>query len=452
MGFTVEDITMDLALSLSIGKDVNIPINFDDVPDWDASSGSRFVTTLLNNLDIGFTIDLANYTNDVVNLHGQTKYEYIDDYKMYTRIIIEKVTASSGKKLTGVKGTPVAPQGSFVVTLAHINKAMYNDNQSSNASMKPLVYIVLDHRRTSGQLMLAICSGLVNFVVDIGDTVGIQYIDLDLVGMLGPVIDNLFKSIDDTLGNMSNVAQASVDGEPMALEETTTTEEPTGINKVFADLDVVKLLGEKGIMLNLRANGTFNVTIEFDPYLINKLLDDIMGYVFAKGTGHESIINLKEMAPDMFSKSYLDLITWTRETYGANGKSNTLWGDLQANLTDMLKDIVASQISGISWLLTDTLLNSVYSQVRNIVSGLLPFAVWNTATLEVNVVDATISTIHFRGKCERRRYGRLLYGDIYLQLFKERGRVYCRRRQQRHCDVGGYTDKRNIYALYLHVV
>ena len=62
-------------------------------------------------------------------------------------------------------------------------------------------------------------------------------------------------------------------------------------------------------MLNLRANGTFSVTIEFNPYLINKLLDDIMGYVFAKGTGHESIINLKEMAPDMFSKSYLDMIT-----------------------------------------------------------------------------------------------------------------------------------------------
>ncbi|MDE6473657.1 MAG: hypothetical protein K2L70_00965 [Clostridia bacterium] len=395
LGFTVEDITMDMSLSLSIGKEVTIPINFDDVPDWDASSGRDFARTLLNNLDIGFTIDLANYTNDVVNLHGQTKYGFIDDYKMYTRIIIEKVTSSSGKKLTGVKGTPVAAQGSFVVTLAHINKAMYNDNKSTAANMKPLVYIVLDHRKTSGQLMLAICSGLVEFVVDIGDTVGIQYINLDLLGMLGPVIDNLFSTIDGALDGLNNQT-----AEAVALNDGVATQEgePTGLNKVFADLDIIKLLGEKGIMLNLRANGTFNVTIEFDPYLINKLLDDIMGYVFAKGTGHESIINLKEMAPDMFSKSYLDMITWTRETYGANGKSNTLWGDLQANLTDMLKDIVASQISGVSWLLTDTLLNGVYSQVRNIVSGLLPFAVWNTATLEVNIVDATISNIHFRGQ------------------------------------------------------
>ncbi len=94
---------MHLSLSLSLGKEVTIPINFDDVPDWDASSGRDFARTLLNNLDIGFTIDLANYTNDVVNLHGQTKYGFIDDYKMYTRIIIEKVTASSGKRLNGVK-------------------------------------------------------------------------------------------------------------------------------------------------------------------------------------------------------------------------------------------------------------------------------------------------------------------------------------------------------------
>ncbi len=395
LGFTVEDITMDLSLSLSLGKEVTIPINFDDVPDWDASSGRDFARTLLNNLDIGFTIDLANYTNDVVNLHGQTKYGFIDDYKMYTRIIIEKVTASSGKRLNGVKNNPVAAQGSFVVTLAHINKAMYNDNKSTDASIKPLVYIVLDHRKTSGQLMLAICSGLVEFVVDIGDTVGQQYIDLDLLGMLGPVIDDLFSTIDGALDGLNN---QSAETAALSDDVATQEEEPTGINKVFADLDVIKLLGEKGIMLNLRANGTFNVTIEFNPYLINKLLDDIMGYVFAKGTGHESIINLKEMAPDMFSKSYLDMITWTRETYGANGKSNTLWGDLQANLTDMLKDIVSGFVPGVSWMLTDVLLNGVYSQIRNIVSGLLPFAVWNTATLEVNIVDATISNIHFRGQ------------------------------------------------------
>ena len=41
---------------------------------------------------------------------------------MYTRVIIEKVQSSSGKKLVGVKGTPTVPQGSFVVTLAHITK------------------------------------------------------------------------------------------------------------------------------------------------------------------------------------------------------------------------------------------------------------------------------------------------------------------------------------------
>ncbi len=120
---------------------------------------------------------------------------------------------------------------------------MYNDNKSTDASIKPLVYIVLDHRKTSGQLMLAICSGLVEFVVDIGDTVGQQYIDLDLLGMLGPVIDDLFSTIDGALDGLNN---QSAETAALSDDVATQEEEPTGINKVFADLDVIKLLGEKG--------------------------------------------------------------------------------------------------------------------------------------------------------------------------------------------------------------
>ena len=70
LGIKVEDIEIDAKLSLSVGKDVNISVNFDEVPDWDATSGKTFATTLLNNLDIGFTIDLANYTNDTVDLQN----------------------------------------------------------------------------------------------------------------------------------------------------------------------------------------------------------------------------------------------------------------------------------------------------------------------------------------------------------------------------------------------
>lgn len=400
LGIKVEDIEMDAKLSLSVGKDVTIPVNFDEVPDWDATSGKTFATTLLNNLDIGFTIDLANYTNDTVDL--QNTLGGTDNYKMFTRIIIEKITNPAGKKLTGTAHSVTAPEGSFLITLAHINRAMYDDNQSASASAKPMVYIVLDHRKASGQLQVVLCSNLISVLgIDIGDKINPINADLDLVGMLAPMIDDLLKSIDGAIDGMGEQltggAQSASQDAPMALAGDQPSE-PTGIEKVFADLDIIKLLGKDGIMLNLRANGTFNVTIEFDPYIINKLIDDIMGWVFAKGTGHTSLINLAEMAPDMFKQDYLSMITWTREEYGADKKRNTLWGDLMDVLPDLAKDALRSIIGGFADMIADGTIQGIASQLRPIISGLLPFAVWNTATLEVNIVDATIANIHFKGQ------------------------------------------------------
>ncbi|MDE6361463.1 MAG: hypothetical protein K2L53_00630 [Clostridia bacterium] len=429
MGFTVEDITMDLALSLSLGKDVNIPIDFDDVPDWDASSGEKFVTTLLNNLDIGFTIDLANYTGDTVNLeNANNKDSVTDNYRSYTRIIIEKVLASGGKKLQDVADGSIAPQGSFLVTLAHINKAMYDDNQSPSKQVTPLVYVVLDHRKTSGQLSLALTSKILTVgPVNVGDTVGTQHIDLPIVSMLAPVIDNLFKSIDGALDGMNNQTNGA-NSDAMALDSgvATQADEPTGLDKVFAELDIIKLLGEKGIMLNLRANGTFNVTINFDPYLINKLIDDIMSHVFAKNTGHGSIVDLSSMAPTMFDQDYLGMITWTREISGEQGKSNTFWCDFRDIIMPMLQSIMkgvgygslSGVVGGLSGILGD-----VYYQVRQILSALLPFAVWNTATLEVNIVDATISNIHFLGEDEGK--------DIHYDNDESKGVAYSKSKDAR---------------------
>ncbi|MDE6372574.1 MAG: hypothetical protein K2L61_03410, partial [Clostridia bacterium] len=437
LGFTVEDITMDLSLSLSLGKEVIIPINFDDVPDWDASNGNRFATTLLNNLDIGFTIDLANYTGDTVNLEQSNSGDTVtDNNRMFTRIIIEKVTASSGKRLKDVKNSLVAPQGTFVVTLAHINKAMYDDNQSASAEEKPLVYIVLDHRKTSGQLMLVLTTNLLTIgVFNLGNLMDPQYINLDIVGeVLGPVLDNLIKSIDGTLNGMTNKTE-----EAMALDDgiSPQAEEPSGLNKVFAELDIIKLLGEKGIMLNLRANGTFNVTINFDTYLINKLIDDVMSHVFAKNTGHSSIVDLSSMAPDMFDKDYLGMVTWTRETFGSQGKSNTFWGDFREIIVPMLQCLlrgigqgpVATFLGGLGPALGD-----VFYQVRQILSGILPFAVWNTATLEVNVVDATISNIHFIGEDTDE--------DIYYDNDSSKGVAYSKDKDAR---VNGYFTEIFIY-------
>ncbi|MDE7348413.1 MAG: hypothetical protein K2N53_01995, partial [Clostridia bacterium] len=248
-----------------------------------------------------------------------------------------------------------------------------------------------------------------------------------IVSMLAPVIDNLFKSIDGALDGMNNQTNGA-NSDTMALDSgvATQADEPTGLDKVFAELDIIKLLGEKGIMLNLRANGTFNVTINFDPYLINKLIDDIMSHVFAKNTGHGSIVDLSSMAPTMFDQDYLGMITWTREISGEQGRSNTFWGDFREIIMPMLQSIMkgvgygslSGVVGGLSGLLGD-----VYYQVRQILSALLPFAVWNTATLEVNIVDATISNIHFLGEDEGK--------DIHYDNDESKGVAYSKSKDAR---------------------
>lgn len=399
----VEDISAQVNMQLAIGESPVVNIDYDAIPDWDASNGETFTKALLDNLNIGFTLDIANFTGDTEVTKGSNQ-------AMYTRVIIEKLQTS--KTLTNLANTVTVPKGCFLVTLAQIDSTRYEN--SNKGTMTPLIYVILDYTKPSQQMTLHICSGVINLVVDIGNTIGALSFDLDLVGMLSGTFDNLFAQIDGALdgigsgdgsgdggsgdGSGDGGSEVPPTGEGTTGDGTqsgdeTTATEPSPFDEIFANLDIVALLGG-GINASLLSNGNFGVTVEFDPYLINKLLDDMLSLVF----GPKTILNLAELAPDMFSDNYLAYVNWTRELKGEVNDGVSFWGTLSKQVVPILRDLVSSL--GYGWvapLITNALIGGVLGQVRNITAGILPFAVFNELTVNVEVADATIANISIDG-------------------------------------------------------
>lgn len=390
----VEDISAQVNMQLAIGESPVVNIDYDAIPDWDASNGETFTKALLDNLNIGFTLDIANFTGDTEVTKGSNQ-------AMYTRVIIEKLQTS--KTLTNLANTVTVPKGCFLITLAQIDSTRYEN--SNKGTMTPLIYVILDYTKPSKQMTLHICSGVINLVVDIGNTIGALSFDLDLVGMLSGTFDNLFAQIDDALdgigsgdGSGDGGSEVPPTGEGTTGDGTqsggeTTATEPSPFDEIFANLDIVALLGG-GINASLLSNGNFGVTVEFDPYLINKLLDDMLSLVF----GPKTVLNLAELAPDMFSDNYLAYVNWTRELKGEVNDGVSFWGTLSKQVVPILRDLVSSL--GYGWvapLITDVLIGGVLGQVRNITAGILPFAVFNELTVNVEVADATIANISIDG-------------------------------------------------------
>lgn len=384
----IEDIETTITMQLAIGEKPEVNLDYDAIPDWDATNGEAFTKALLDNLNIGFTIDIANFTGDTENTAG-------DKQAIYTRAIIEKLTAS--KSLPNTANNIVAPKGSFLITLAHIDETRYNN--SNAGTFTPLLYVILDYTKTSGQLRIILCQNVINFVVDLGNYIDIP-IDLDLVGTLAPVFDNLFSQIDGALDGLETIGQSTeTEADPQAGEEVvepaaeTPSEELTGFDKIFAELDIVELLGG-GINASLLSNGNFTVNIKFDTYLINKLLDDVLSMVF----GPETILDLSVLAPDIFSDNYLSKVKWTREYKGEAYDTTSFWGTLSTQIPPILSDVIKN-MAGLSiadWAIKP-LIGGVLGQIRGITAGILPMAVFNELTANIEVADATIANISIEG-------------------------------------------------------
>ncbi|MDE5991149.1 MAG: hypothetical protein K2H36_06165 [Clostridia bacterium] len=379
----VQDIEVKAKLELNVGGEVDIRVDYENIADWDATSGRTLAKTMLDNLDIGLTIDLANNTSDANSALGSAGY---------TRIRIWR--AGNDDRMVGADGEPRIPKGNIVVGVYQIDKTLFNDN-TANGSSKAIAYVVLDY--DAGQIKLTLATKVVEFFIDFGTVVKDMAIDLDLLGTLGDLFDGLFTQLDDMFDNMSSQtdtqALATADGEGGNNEPSIGDK----FKELLKDFDVVKLLS-RGIEVSLRSNGNFNVDVEFDPYTINNLIDTVLGAIFSKGTGKESLLNLKALVPDMFSQDYLSNVAWTRMIPGSDNNTDSFWGSLRSQLSPLLQDVVkAVGYGGVSIFITDTLLNNVYTQVSRLIRPLIPFAVFNEFHVGVNVVDATLANIYVIG-------------------------------------------------------
>ncbi|MDE5549650.1 MAG: hypothetical protein K2J13_05310, partial [Clostridia bacterium] len=169
------------------------------------------------------------------------------------------------------------------------------------------------------------------------------------------------------------------------------------LGEIFDNLDITALLSA-GIDVTLSSNGNFNVNVGFDPYTINKLIDDIMSLIFTGGRtdGITSLLNLAELAPDMFSKDHLSNVVWDRENKGSNDKS-TFWGSLREAILAIVGDVL-SNLAGVN---LDGLSGAASGVVDNlhkmVIVSILPFAVFNEFNVGLNFVDGTLANVYITG-------------------------------------------------------
>ncbi|MDE6550781.1 MAG: hypothetical protein K2M44_04725 [Clostridia bacterium] len=238
----------------------------------------------------------------------------------------------------------------------------------------------------------------------------------------------------------------------------------TGFDKVFGELDFWALLGgnrkgsnaatlptggayptaeawtedDFGITASLSGTGNFNLSVDFDTYYLNKLIDDVMDLIF----GANTILDLSSMG---LRHNYLAHTWWDRTSrsstwlntmdlggndlrlgmqYDPTSTLDSLAVQIVPLLADALELIninidvnvgpaIKVKLNGPAIREADDSLkwHDTMSNLNRIFMHLLPFAVWNTAKLNVSLVDGTIANISFDGE------------DLGLAVRDENGRV-----------------------------
>ncbi len=342
------------------------------VSDVDASTGATMAKTLLDNLDIAISLDVLSNNIDT----GGDKY---------LRLSVEKLKAQ--RVLTDAANTPTIPAGAFLVTIARVDSDSDFNDTTVTSKTKPLAYVVLNYN--ANKLSIYLAKNNINLVVDLGDYVAVD-IDLDLVTTLGNLFQGLIDQLDAAAMSADEISVMSEgEAQALALAEGDTTEEESPFAALFADLDVLKLL-DGGIDIRLTSAGVFNIDVSFNAYEINKMIDGVMSLIF----GPDTILNLAELAPDMFGSNYLANVNWDR----VNSDERGFWQTLKAQLTPLLKEVV-DNVTGMSlgWLITDALLNDTYDVIHDILMRLLPLPVFNRLNVGITTLDGTFANLYIKG-------------------------------------------------------
>ncbi len=261
--------------------------------------------------------------------------------------------------------------------------------------------------------------------------------------------------------------------------------DPTGFAKAIedADIDIWKLLGgglvrgsydtsgnftpsnsgdtittTGGINLNLNSSGEMNITIEFDPYEINKAVDAIFGSIFGANSALD--LTTASLGNGYFAINYLMFMWWDR----ANMSENRLKGDgtgnnehsfvtneqnhptstldsLAANLRGLLADLlyqmnIAVNTAGavvsaadlrahkdsLQWSKWDDSDWGLMPIILSVFSKFVPISIWTSAELNVNMSNGVLTNISFIGNDDGSavlRYNKVTgVNDVYVYYAK----------------------------------
>ena len=427
LGLSINDnITLDAVLTLAIGQEAtdrlmltedeiqagnHYEINIGtDASIIDGTDGTSIARGLLESLNLNLSLDIRTRT-----------FETDGGYR-YLRVSIERVRTT---RLLANTGGKTAPAGTFLITVGQVNETQYKDTQGG---MDGLIYAVFDYNASSISIYaktgwIRVLSGLVdvgsilndqNLNIKIGDNNGDGTIDANagegVIGMIGTLLDGLISDLENSVNSTTTEPsdESGTDAPAPAADQPATQAEggmdTTAFTDLFSRLDIMDLLAG-GIDLKFNATGTFNADITFDAYTVNKLIDDLMNLIF----GTDSVLDLSQLAPDMFTAHHLRNVNWDRD--------GGFWDDLAACIKDdIIPDIVASplvtdavgiNLAPLLGLVGSTIDNVLRDILKPIVTTILPMPVFNELNAGLNFVDGTLANIYILGydRGEQNIYG-----------------------------------------------
>ena len=397
---TQEEINAGNHYTINVGTDASI---------IDGTDGASIAKGLLDNLNLNLSLDIRNRTFET------------DGGFRYLRVSIEKVRT---QKMLANTGGKTAPAGTFLITVGQVNEAQYKDTQGG---MDGLIYAVFDYNASTISIYaktgwIRVLSGLVdvgsilndqNLNIKIGDNDGDGTIEANagegVIGMIGTLLDGLISDLENSVNGTTTEQPSSGSdggsGSGSGSETTTPAEEEPApaeeggldlseLKSLFDSLDIMDLLAG-GIDIKFNATGTFNADVAFDPYTVNKLIDDLMNKIF----GENSILDLSQLAPEMFTQHHLRNVNWDRD--------RGFWDDLAACIKDdMIPDIVSSStvvnavginLAPLLGMVGSTIDNILKNILRPIVTTILPMPVFNELNAGLNFVDGTLANIYITG-------------------------------------------------------
>lgn len=343
--------------------------------------GMRF----LRGLDLNLSIDLVNNTG---NKNAANGYNVSGD--IYTRISAETLKAN---RTLGDSNSTVANAGDILLTISTINAAEYNIKGTGSVSNR--IYAIL--RTTgayAGQLQIALQSGwlyvdVVLAQVDVSTYITNMYIDLGLVDTLGNLMKSLF----------AGEVQPDTTVEPDPSEGgDVVVEEPSALSKYFANLDITTLLDD--ITVTLSGINSINASIDFNAYNLNKVIDDLMNFIF----GANTIIDMTTL--DLFGdgnycfyENFIAQVVWDR--VNPTNFTDSLYEILHYtgdNRKGVLGDIIRPKLPGfIDVKILSAALNDIAGKLTQFVAGILPLPVFNDIGVDINLTDMAIANVTLEG-------------------------------------------------------